>query len=88
MSEPKQEQFISVETKAAVWGLIIAAMTGSGVGTTISLYNAPDLEIAKREAVDIALEKMRAEVDREIAPMRSRLERIEEKLDRLIEREQ
>jgi hypothetical protein len=29
---------------------------------------------------------MRAEVDREIAPMRGRLERIEEKLDRLIER--
>jgi hypothetical protein len=44
------------------------------------------LELAKRDAFDTALERMRAEVDREIAPMRGRLERIEEKLDRLIER--
>ena len=66
--------------------LVVAALTGGGVGSTVSLVSSPDLELAKRDAVDTALERMRAEVDREIAPMRGRLERIEEKLDRLIER--
>ena len=66
--------------------LPISGLTGGGVGSTVTIVSAPDLEIAKRDAVDTALERMRAEVDREIAPMRGRLERIEEKLDRLIER--
>ena len=66
--------------------VILAAVTGGGVGSTVTIVSAPDLELAKRDAVDTALERMRAEVDREIAPMRGRLERIEEKLDRLIER--
>ncbi len=66
--------------------VVIAALTGGGVGSTVTIVSAPDLELAKRDAVDTALERMRAEVDREIAPMRGRLERIEEKLDRLIER--
>ena len=66
--------------------VILAAVTGGGVGSTVTIVSAPDLELAKRDAVDTALERMRSEVDREIAPMRGRLERIEEKLDRLIER--
>jgi len=66
--------------------VVLAAVTGGGVGSTVTIVSAPDLELAKRDAVDTALERMRAEVDREIAPMRGRLERIEEKLDRLIER--
>ena len=69
-----------------VVALLFAALTGGGVGSTVSPVSSPDLELAKRDAVDTALERMRAEVDREIAPMRGRLERIEEKLDRLIER--
>lgn len=73
-------------SKYAAAAMIIAALTGGGVGSTVTLVSAPDLELAKRDAVDTALERMRAEVDREIAPMRGRLERIEEKLDRLIER--
>lgn len=66
--------------------VVLAALTGGGVGSTVTIVSSPDLELAKRDAVDTALERMRAEVDREIAPMRGRLERIEEKLDRLIER--
>ena len=73
-------------SKYVTAALVVAALTGGGVGSTVSLVSSPDLELAKRDAVDTALERMRAEVDREIAPMRNRLERIEEKLDRLIER--
>ena len=75
-------------SKYVTAALIVAALGGGGVGSTVSIVRAPDLELAKRDAVDTALERMRAEVDREIAPMRGRLERIEEKLDRLIERAQ
>jgi hypothetical protein len=73
-------------SKYVAAALVVAALTGGGVVSTVSIVSAPDLELAKRDAVDLAMERMRAEVDREIAPMRGRLERIEEKLDRLIER--
>lgn len=86
MSDEASTSSPAMPSKYAAAALIIAALTGGGVGSTVSLVSAPDLELAKRDAVDTALERMRAEVDREIAPMRGRLERIEEKLDRLIER--
>jgi gas vesicle protein len=88
MSDETTNPSAAMPSKYAAAALIIAALTGGGVGSTVSLVSAPDLELAKRDAVDTALERMRAEVDREIAPMRGRLERIEEKLDRLIERAQ
>ena len=77
--------------------LLIAALTGGGVGSTITLVSAPDLELAKRDAVDEAVARMRAELDRELGGVNARLERIEsdlgtrldrleQKLDRLIER--
>jgi hypothetical protein len=86
MSDEASTSSTAMPSKYAAAALVIAALTGGGVGSTVSLVSAPDLELAKRDAVDTALERMRAEVDREIAPMRGRLERIEEKLDRLIER--
>ncbi len=86
MSDEASTSAATMPSKYAAAALVIAALTGGGVGSTVSLVSAPDLELAKRDAVDTALERMRAEVDREIAPMRGRLERIEEKLDRLIER--
>jgi hypothetical protein len=86
MSDDASTSSTAMPSKYADAALVIAALTGGGVGSTVSLVSAPDLELAKRDAVDTALERMRAEVDREIAPMRGRLERIEEKLDRLIER--
>jgi hypothetical protein len=82
---PPAQQALSPKVASALL-VIMAGLTGGGVGSTVTIVSAPDLEIAKRDAVDTALERMRAEVDREIAPMRGRLERIEEKLDRLIER--
>ena len=82
---PSAQQALSPKVASALL-VIMAGLTGGGVGSTVTIVSAPDLEIAKRDAVDTALERMRAEVDREIAPMRGRLERIEEKLDRLIER--
>lgn len=82
---PHAQQALSPKVASALL-VIMAGLTGGGVGSTVTIVSAPDLEIAKRDAVDTALERMRAEVDREIAPMRGRLERIEEKLDRLIER--
>lgn len=77
--------------------LVISALAGGGVGSTVTLVSAPDLELAKRDAVDEAVERMRAELDRELGGVESRLERIETdlssrltrlevKLDRLIER--
>ena len=73
-------------SKYVTAALVVAALTGGGVGSTVSLVSSPDLELAKRDAVDTALERMRAEVDTVVAPRRGGLERIDERMYRLIER--
>ena len=55
------------------------------IGGGASIISVPDIELAKRQAIEEAVEKSQRSTDKELERMEKRLGRIETKLDRLLE---
>ena len=66
--------------------MTVAFLGGGSSGAGVALFSGPDLELAKRDAVDMAVDQMREEMDRETSGLNKRLERIEDSFNKRLER--